>query len=201
MQGGRRMKSYFRVTNISAHPFENTYVKRVLDKIKSKLHYDNPDRHIHICDPFSNNKTIRDQGSNLITNDLNPNFDSTYNLEANDFGELMEREGKLFDLVLFDPPYSLRQLKDCYEGIGKELPHWQSQNMWGRCKDALASCVRPGGYVISFGWSSHGFGKRRGFEKQEIHNLEQSGKDGRYNIQIVIEKKIDNNLFAYHSTD
>ena len=77
-------------------------VKLKKQQIKSKLHYDNPDRHIHICDPFSNNKTIRDQGSNLITNDLNPNFDSTYNLEANDFGELMEREGKLNGMVYVD---------------------------------------------------------------------------------------------------
>lgn len=186
------MKSYFRVTNITAHPFENAYVQRIINRVLDKLNWDMqniPRPTVLICDPFSNNKTCRIQGTDLVSNDLNPKFNSTYNMEANDFGELMKKENRIFDLVLFDPPYSLRQLKDCYEGIGQTLPHWQSQNMWGRCKDALASCVRPGGYVISFGWSSHGFGKRRLFEKQEIHNLEQAGTDGRYNIQIVVEKK------------
>ena len=196
------MKSFFQVTNITAHPFENTYVTKLINSVINKLNFalDFP-RTIRICDPFSNNKTERKQGTSIITNDLNPEFNADYCLDANDFGEEMERAGKSFDLILFDPPYSLRQLKDCYEGVGKNLPHWQTQNMWGRAKDALAQCVMPGGYVISFGWSSHGFGPSRGFEKQEVHNLQQAGKDGRYNIQIVIEKKIDNNLFAYHSVD
>lgn len=198
------MKSYFRVSNIGAHPFENSYVQRIIDRVLDRLNNANIHRipgKLHLCDPFSNNKTHRRQGTTLVTNDLNPKFNADYALDANDFAELMYKEQKLFDLVFFDPPYSLRQLKDCYEGIGKELPHWQTQNMWGRAKDALAKCVPAGGYVISFGWSSHGFGKRRGFEKQEIHNIEQGGKDGRYNVQIVVEKKVANDLFAYHSVD
>lgn len=192
------MKSFFKVTNITAHPFENTYVQKLILSVINKLNFAvDLKRSLHVCDPFSNNKTNRLQGTTLVTNDLNPEFNADYCLDANDFGEEMERQGKLFDLVLFDPPYSLRQLKDCYEGIGKNLPHWQTQNMWGRAKDALGQCIEPGGYVISFGWSSHGFGKRRGFEKQEIHNLEQAGTDGRYNIQVVIEKKVNHSIFDF----
>lgn len=188
-------KSFFKVTNITAHPFENRHIKKIIDNTISKLKYETVV--VDICDPFSNNKTQRMQGTCLTTNDLNPKFDATYDMEANDFGEKMYEEGFLFDLVLFDPPYSLRQLKDCYEGIGKELEQWQSHNMWGRCKDALAKCVRPGGYVISLGWSTHGFGTSRGFEKQEVHNFEQSGIDGRYNIHLVIEKKIQHSLDSF----
>lgn len=196
------MKSYYRVSNITAHPFDNKHIKRIIDNVIMRINNDLSERivsNIHICDPFSNNKTIRRQGTTMVTNDLNPSYDSDYHLDANDFGELMYKKQKMFDLVLFDPPYSLRQLKDCYEGVGKNLPHWQTQNMWGRAKDALGNCVGPGGYVISFGWSSHGFGMARGFEKQEIHNFEQAGKDGRYNIQVVVEKKITTSLFDYHS--
>lgn len=195
------MKTTFQVSNITAHPFENAKIKSIILSVLNRLNNEKrPIRDlINICDPFSNNKTIRTQGTTLITNDLNPKFNSDFNMEANDFGELMCSRGNEFDLVLFDPPYSLRQLKDCYEGVGKEMELWQSQNMWGRCKDALASCVSPGGYVISFGWSTHGFGARRGFEKQEVHNFEQAGTDGRYNIQVVVEKKISNSLFDYCS--
>lgn len=187
------MKLFFRVSNITAHPFENRHVKQIIERVIRRIN-ENKEGTVHICDPFSNNKTTRLQGTTLITNDLNPEFNSTYNMEANDFAELMERENKAFDLILFDPPYSLRQLKDCYEGVGSNLPHWQTQNMWGRAKDALAQCVSPGGYVISFGWSTHGFSASRGFEVQEIHNFQQAGKDGRYNILIVVEKKIRQTL-------
>lgn len=198
------MKVFFRVSNINAHPFENSYVSRVIDRVLDRLNNANMNRipgRLHLCDPFSNNKTVRRQGTTLVTNDLNPKFNADYCMDANDFAEEMYKQQKLFDLVLFDPPYSLRQLKDCYESIGQELPHWQTQNMWGRAKDALAKCIAPGGYVISLGWSSHGFGERRGFEKQEIHNIEQSGKDGRYNIQLVVEKKVSNSILAYCSVD
>ena len=128
-------------------------------------------------------------------------LNATYNLEANDFGEEMERQGKLFDLVLFDPPYSLRQLKEQYEGIGQKLELWQTKSMWGRCKNALGNCVAPGGYVISFGWHSSGFGRKRGFEIQEVHVMGQGGHEDRYDLIVTIEKKIANDLFAYYSVD
>lgn len=182
-------------TNISAHPFENKHIKKLIDKIIRRLSSPDPSAKIHICDPFSNNKTTRRQGTTLITNDLNPEFNATYNLEANDFGELMERENKCFNLILFDPPYSLNQLKMQYDGIGKHLEQWQSRNMWGRCKDALASCVTVGGYVISFGWHTKGFGTRRGFTKKEVHIFTNSGRDGRYDLLVTVEQKTQTSLF------
>lgn len=194
----------YHITNITAHPFENKHVKKIIDRIIAKLNNNHSIRipgKIHVCDPFSNNKTQRRQGTTLITNDLNPKFNSTYNMEANDFAELMEREGKLFDLVLFDPPYSLRQLKEQYESIGQKLPLWQTQNKWGRARNALAKCIAPGGYAISFGWESSGFGRSRGFEIQEVHVLNQAGHADRYDLIITVEKKVANDLFAYHSTD
>ena len=55
------------------------------------------------CDPFA-------RGSKLanITNDLNKNFDTDFNLDALDFLKLWPNNH--FDSILFDPPYSLRQI-------------------------------------------------------------------------------------------
>lgn len=189
--------SNFIVSNITAHPFENKHIKQIIDMVIRDLNNEKQYAKLWICDPFANNKTTRLQGTQLVTNDLNPKFDTTYTMEANDFGELMLKQKRKFDLILFDPPYSLRQLKDCYENIGGELPHWQSQNMWGRAKDALSKCVNHGGYVITLGWSSHGFGMRRGFEKIAVYNFEQAGTDGRYNIQVVVEKRCQTILTDY----
>jgi hypothetical protein len=155
---------------------------------------------VSICDPFANDTCEEPglwDGAYVTSNDLNPSFKTTYNLEANDFAEKMEREGRLFDLILFDPPYSLRQLKDQYEGIGMNLELWQTQNMWGRAKNALAQCVPVGGYVIHLGWHTSGFGKHRGFEKVELLNLEPVGKDDRYNLLITVEQKTQTSLFEF----
>lgn len=204
MRNWDNVQMSYRVTNITSHPFENPHIEQIIQRTIRRLNDANVNKipgKIHVCDPFSNNKTKRRQGTTLVTNDLNPKFGANYCLEANDFGELMYREQRLFDLVLFDPPYSLRQLKEQYEGIGQKLELWQTKNMWGRCKNALAKCVAPGGYVISFGWHSSGFGRKRGFEIQEVHVMGQGGHEDRYDLIITVEKKIANDLFAYHSVD
>ena len=69
--------------------------------------------------------------------------------------------------VLFDPPYSPRQLKECYDNLGLCL-HDTKSSVWSAWKDEIARIVKPGGIVISFGWSTNGIGKQRGFEIIEI---------------------------------
>lgn len=187
------MKISHQLTNITAHPFDNPHIKKIILKYINKIIIDMDGIQPSICDPFRN-KQKRIQGTKLISNDLNPDFDTTYNLEACDFGELCEREGFGFNLVLFDPPYSLRQLKEQYENIGHKLKKWQTNNMWGRCKDSLARCVYPGGYVISLGWHTHGFGKHRGFEKVEVCVFEQAGSPDRYDLLLTVEKKVQHTL-------
>lgn len=187
----------YELTNITAHPFENPHVTRLIDRVISYWNYHNKELTIRIVDPFCNNKTTRRQGSTHTTNDLNPKFNADYCMEFNDFGEHMLELNKEFDLVLFDPPYSLRQLKEQYEGIGKDLELWQTHNMWKRGKDALAKCVSIGGYVISFGWNTKGFGKKRGFEKTHILVLEQAASEDRYNLLITVEKKVQTNLEGF----
>ena len=69
--------------------------------------------------------------------------------------------------VLFDPPYSPRQLKECYQNNGLCL-HDTKSSVWSKWKDEIARVIVPGGICISFGWSSNGIGKERGFELLQV---------------------------------
>lgn len=89
--------------------------------------------------------------------------------------------------VLFDPPYSPRQLKECYQSYGMAL-HDTKSSVWSNWKDEIARVIKPGGLCISFGWSSNGLGKSRGFEIVEILMVAHGGN---HNDTIcVVEKKL-----------
>ena len=66
--------------------------------------------------------------------------------------------------------------------------------MWGEGKDVLAHQVKLGGYVISLGWSTAGFGKKRGFVKKEVHVFEQVAREDRYSLFLVVEQKLQSKL-------
>lgn len=101
-----------------------------------------------------------------ITNDLNEKAPTQYHLEAIDF--LKQVEGGFIG-GLYDPPYSLRQIMECYDGIGHKVDKkWATTKFYSEAKQYLADKIIPGGIVISFGWNSIGMGKNRGFEIIEI---------------------------------
>jgi hypothetical protein len=70
--------------------------------------------------------------------------------------------------VLFDPPYSPRQISECYKSIGLAVSKEDTQNQWTEEKNRASLIIQPGGLCISFGWNSNGLGKSRGFEIEEI---------------------------------
>lgn len=181
------MELFFDTINIHSQPFQIKKIKRILLRYISKL----PANWVG-CDPFANNSWVS-KLPNVITNDLNPKFNCDYNLEFHDYIDICS--DKQFDIVFFDPPYNLSQLKRNYEGIGKDLQHWQTLNQWGNGKNALAKLVKPGGYFISFGYHSKGMGKNRGFQKIELHNFQINGGNDNYNLQVVVEQKIQTTLF------
>ena len=121
-----------------------------------------------IIDPFARNAKIA-----TVTNDLNPECDSDYHLDALDF--LNNFEDASVDGVLFDPPYSLRQLKECYDGVGCSLSQHQTQHFFSDLKDEISRVCRVGATVISFGWSSLGMGESRGVDKIRILMVPHGG--------------------------
>ena len=93
--------------------------------------------------------------------------------------------------LLFDPPYSMRQLKECYESRGQAVSD-TTCGLYARWKDAAARVIAPGGICISFGWSSNGLGQSRGFEIVEILLVAHGGC---HNDTIcTVERKVNSSL-------
>jgi adenine-specific DNA methylase len=91
-----------------AMPNSNTFsVKPIGDFVKSYL-----SRSKVSIDMFS-----RDKDWATYTNDLNPNTTSMYHMDAEEFLVHLKTNGVVADLVLFDPPYSPRQISECYNSI------------------------------------------------------------------------------------
>lgn len=111
-------------------------------------------------DPFAGENSPAE-----ITNDLNPSKPATFHLHAKEFAEQLT--GK-YKGVLFDPPYSLTQVKECYEGIGLQLFKDDAQRFPQNVKEVIAPKIEVGGYAITFGWNSQGFGMNLGFKLIEI---------------------------------
>ncbi len=116
-------------------------------------------------DPFSRNKRWA-----KYTNDLNPETAADSHLDAEAFLTMLAGKGVKSDLVIFDPPYSPRQISECYKSIGLEVEMKETQSalLYQRVRDAIAKLCAPGAIVLSFGWNSVGMGKRHGFEQIEI---------------------------------
>lgn len=113
-------------------------------------------------DPFANCNHIAD-----VTNDLNPTFDTDYHMDALDFLKMFD--SKSVDGVLYDPPYSTRQVSECYKNFGIEVTQETTRaSFWGNHKKEISRIVKPSGKVITFGWNSGGIGAKYGFKIKRI---------------------------------
>ena len=117
------------------------------------------------CDPFARNKRWATH-----TNDLNPKTEAEYHMDAEAFMVMLAGEGVKCDLAIFDPPYSPRQISECYKEAGITCGMKETQNaaLYARMKSALVPILTPDAIVLSFGWNSAGMGKKHGFEQIEI---------------------------------
>lgn len=111
-------------------------------------------------DPFSSNKKLCTYNNDLA-------FDG---IDAEEFCKLIHDQKIVVDLALFDPPYSPRQMSECYKSVGLEVGMKQTQNgaLYSRVRNALLPCLSSDSIVLSFGWNSGGMGEKHGFEIIEI---------------------------------
>jgi len=116
-------------------------------------------------DPFARNKRWATH-----TNDLNPAAEAEYHMDAESFLLMLINKGVKADLIIFDPPYSPRQISECYKNIGMEvgMKETQSALLYQRVRDAIVPLCTDDAIVLSFGWNSVGMGKCRRFEQIEI---------------------------------
>jgi hypothetical protein len=116
-------------------------------------------------DPFARNKRWA-----TYTNDLNPETAAEYHMEAAEFLLEMQRRGVRPDTAIFDPPYSPRQVQECYQSVGKDMGANGAHHSaaWSECRDILANMMTDNATVLSFGWNSTGMGKKHGFSIVEV---------------------------------
>lgn len=164
-------------------PNSRTYNIRCIEKIIRK--YMRPEH--YSIDPFANESKLA-----TVTNDLNPEYKTDYSLDAADFLKLFEKDS--VDVVLFDPPYSSRQVSECYKKLGMAVNMETTQgSFWTKMKKQIAHILKPNGLVISFGWNSNGIGQVLGFELMEVLLVAHGGV---HNDTIVtVERKIQTKLF------
>lgn len=113
-------------------------------------------------DPFANSNRLA-----TYCNDLDPQYGTEYCMDALEF--LKHFPDESIDLVLFDPPYSPRQVSECYKALDMTVNMQTTQaSFWGDLKKEVARITAPGAVVITCGWNSGGIGKTKGFQIEEI---------------------------------
>ena len=134
-------------------------------------------------DPFANSNKLAS-----ITNDLDPEVGADYCLDALDF--MRQFSDSSVDLVLYDPPYSPRQVSECYKRLGRTVNMQTTQSsFWGNLKKEVSRVIKPNGICISFGWNTNGIGKTKGFTVLELMMVAHGGN---HNDTIcTVERKND----------
>lgn len=139
-------------------PNKNTFDIKCIRNLINKYF----DKNQISIDPFANTNRVA-----KICNDLDPSMNCAYNLDALDF--LKTFGNNSVDFILYDPPYSPRQVSECYKKLGKTVNMQTTQSsFWGNLKKEISRVIKKDGTVISFGWNTNGIGKTKGFEIVEI---------------------------------
>ena len=104
-----------------------------------------------IVDPFSGTSEIATHSNDLAHGGI----------DAEEFCKRLLADGIRANTVLFDPPYSPRQISECYKSIGRPCTTSDTQNasLYKRVREPLSNLLVDGGVALSFGWQSNGFGK------------------------------------------
>ncbi|HEL9633550.1 TPA: adenine-specific DNA methylase [Streptococcus suis] len=165
------------ISRLWGYPSKNTFS---IPPIKQLLEEEMIDGGLWI-DPFANSARLA-----TVTNDLSTEYDTDYHMDALDFLRMF-KDDSVYG-VLYDPPYSTRQISEIYKGVGLQVDKKTTQStFWSEQKKEIARILRPGGKVISFGWNSNGIGKKYHFD---ITRILVVAHGGHHNDTIVtVEKK------------
>lgn len=165
-----------KIERVWAMPNSKTFSIKPIEQIIKKYAFGK------IIDPFANNNKLA-----TITNDIDKSYNTDYHLDALEFLKLFDNNS--VDTVLYDPPYSPRQVSECYKKLKMAVNMKTTQSSyWSKQKEEIGRIVKKNGIVITCSWNSGGIGKKYGFEIVEILLVSHGGW---HNDTIVtIEKKI-----------
>jgi len=121
-------------------------------------------------DPFARNKRWA-----TYTNDLNPETEAEYHMESRKFLQMLVDQRIKADLFIFDPPYSPRQISECYAtaGLKAGMEDTQNSRLVKECRDLIRLLSSPGAVCLSFGWNSAGMG--HGWEMEKLMLVAHGG--------------------------
>jgi hypothetical protein len=143
----------------------------------------NVDQPIRV-DPFAGNSPFKDR---CISNDLDPDIKASYHMDALEFLKRFDNEE--VEMLIFDPPYSPRQVSECYKKMDKTVNMQTTQSsFWGNLKKEIGRIMAPQGIVITCGWNSGGIGKTLGFNIEEILLVAHGGWHN--DTIITVERKV-----------
>lgn len=175
------------INRIWAMPNKNTFTIKPIKELIGRYFGDMETRHDKLIriDPFVNDSPYKNYCE--FTNDLDPDVDAMQHIDALEF--LKQFDDSSVDLVLFDPPYSPRQVSECYKSLDLTVNMQTTQSsFWGAMKKEISRIVKSNGVVITCGWNSGGIGKKAGFKQVEILLVPHGGW---HNDTIVtVERKL-----------
>ncbi len=112
-----------------------------------------------------------------VRNDIDPDMLADFHMDALEFVETWN--GKKFDTVLLDSPYSYRKSMEMYNG--------NVSSPFNQLKNEIPRILSEDGIVITFGYHSVSQGKKRGFEQEEILLISPGGAI--HDVLAVIERR------------
>lgn len=145
-----------------------------------------------VLDPFANESSIKNEikYKQYISNDLDKTYNTDYHLEAQEFMKLFG--DKSVDVILFDPPYSGRQVAECYKKLNKTVTmNDTNSSYFTKFKKEISRILKPNGICITCCWNTNGMGKKYGFEIIEILDVAHGSMHN--DTLVTIEKKIKEN--------
>lgn len=130
-----------------------------------------------------------------ITNDLNSKINADYHMDAINFLKMFEDES--VDGVLYDPPYSPRQVAECYKSVGMDTQKGikTRATFWSEIKNEIARITKVNGKVICCGWNSMGIGITRRFVMTRILLVAHGGNHNDTIITVEIKEGLCLNFY------
>ena len=138
-------------------PPANRFISGYMDRVRGGMW----------IDPFCRDSVFKDRCA--YTNDLNPEFEADEHVDCVEF--LASVQDQSCDGVLFDPPFTVHQSVQCYQGVGGPVKKLQAS----MCFDHVSRVLKDGGFCLTFGYNSTGPGKKRGFTLKEVLLLSHGG--------------------------
>lgn len=171
-----------KITRAWAMPNKNTFSIKPIKELISRYGFDAEP--LTFIDPFARDSIFKKY---CISNDLDPEFGTDYNMDALEFVKMFGTEE--VHGALFDPPYSPRQVSECYKALDKTVNMQTTQSsFWGNMKKEIGRVLTPDGVCITCGWNSGGIGKSNGMEIVEVLIVAHGGW---HNDTIVtVERKV-----------